>query len=101
MFNLKEVKNMWYMEETIDHGWHALRKMWYVQDDGTPDALTKAKREASRSRTFNDSIICIGHEISNDSHIVDPVAFKEGKGKWHRMSYDGDDVFVDGRRQKR
>jgi len=95
------VKNMWYMEETTAHGWYALSKMWYVQDDGTPDALTKAKREASSSRTFNDSIICIGHEISNDSHIVNPVAFKEGKGKWHRMSYDGDDVFVDGKRQER
>ena len=86
---------MWYMEETVAHGWYALSKMWYVQDDGTPDALTKAKREASSSRTFNDSIICIGHEISDDLHIVNPVAFKEGKGKWHRMSYDGDDVFVD------
>ena len=57
---------MWYMEETVDHGWYALSKMWYVQDDGTPDALTKAKREASSSRIFNDSIISNGHENSDD-----------------------------------
>lgn len=71
---------MWYMEETVDHGWHALSKLYYLTDDGTPDSLTKAKREASSSRTFNDSIICIGHEISNDSHIVNPVAFKKRQG---------------------
>lgn len=92
---------MWYMEETTDSGWHALRNMPEVSQSLKPDTLTKAKREASSIRTYDDSVICIGHEISNDSHIVNPVAFKEGKGKWHRMSYDGDDVFVDGKRQER
>lgn len=92
---------MWYMEETTDSGWHALRNMPEVSQSLTPDALTKAKREASSSRTYDDSVICIGNEISNDSHIVNPVAFKEGKGKWHNIVYIGDDVFVDGKRQER
>lgn len=37
VFNLKEVKNMWYMEETVDNGWYALSKMWYVQDESTSE----------------------------------------------------------------
>lgn len=28
---------MWYMEETVDNGWYALSKMWYVQDESTSE----------------------------------------------------------------
>ena len=59
---------MWYMEETTDSGWHALRNMPEVSQSLKPDTLTKAKREASSIRTYDDSVICIGHEISNDLH---------------------------------
>lgn len=92
---------MWYMEETTDSGWHALRNMPEVSQSLKPDTLTKAKRKASSSRTYDDSVICIGHEISDDLHIVNPVAFRNGKSKWHNIVYIGDDVFVDGKKQER